>query len=91
MSRIKISLANVKSYFYLKHFTVNDALQEFDCSVAEYNDYIVNDALRSINDHIAFTWLLTERSTGKIAAYMSLIMDAVKLSFTEKEIGRAHV
>jgi hypothetical protein len=58
----------------------------FHCAVAEYNDYLVNDALRSMNDHIAFTWLLSERSTGKIAAYMSLIMDAIKLSFTEKEL-----
>lgn len=58
----------------------------FDCSIAEYNDYLINDALRSSDDHIALTWLLTERSTGKIAAYMSLIMDAIKLSFTEKEL-----
>jgi hypothetical protein len=39
-----------------------------------------------MNDHIALTWLLVERSSGKIAAYMSLIMDAIKLSFTEKEL-----
>jgi hypothetical protein len=39
-----------------------------------------------MHDHIALTRLLTERSTGKIAAYMSLIMDAIKLSFTEKEL-----
>jgi ribosomal protein S18 acetylase RimI-like enzyme len=38
-----------------------------------------------MDDHIALTWLLTERSTGKIATYMSLIMDAIKLSVTEKE------
>ena len=58
----------------------------FDCMVAEYNEYLIRDALRSMHDHIALTWLLTERSTGKIAAYMSLIMDAIKLSFTEKEL-----
>jgi hypothetical protein len=39
-----------------------------------------------MSDHIALTWLLTERSTGQIAAYMSLIMDAIKLSFAEKEL-----
>ena len=39
-----------------------------------------------MGDHIALTWLLAERSTGHIAAYMSLIMDAIKLSFTEKEL-----
>jgi hypothetical protein len=38
-----------------------------------------------MDDHIALTWLLSERSIGRIAAYMSLIMDAIKLSFTEKE------
>ncbi|GBU29553.1 hypothetical protein R84B8_03126 [Treponema sp. R8-4-B8] len=86
MSKIKISLDNVKSYFYLKPLKVNDVLQGFNCSLAEYNDYLINDALRSMNDHVALTWLLTEQLTGKIAAYMSLIMDAIKLSFSEKEL-----
>jgi hypothetical protein len=87
MSRIKISLANVKSYFYLEPLRVNSNLQDFNCSIVEeYNDYLENDALRSMNDHIALTWLLTERTTGRIAAYMSLVMDAIKLSFTEKEL-----
>jgi ribosomal protein S18 acetylase RimI-like enzyme len=58
----------------------------FNCSSSEYNDYLINDALRSQNDHIALTWLLTERSTGEIAAYMSLVMDAIKLSGAEKEL-----
>jgi len=86
MSRIKINLANVRSYFYLEPLRVNSDLHGFNCPVTEYNDYLVNDALRSMNDHIALTWLLTERTTGRIAAYMSLIMDAIKLSFTEKEL-----
>jgi hypothetical protein len=43
----------------------------FRCKIAEYNDYLANDAFRSMSDHIALTWLLTERSTGKVAAYMS--------------------
>ena len=58
----------------------------FSCSVDEYNEYLYKDALRSQNDHIARTWLLRERATGKIAAYMSLIADAVKLSTVEKEL-----
>jgi hypothetical protein len=60
--------------------------KDFDCAVVEYNNYLSHDAWRSMQDHVALTWLLTERSTGKIAAYMSLIMDAIKLSFTEKEL-----
>jgi hypothetical protein len=72
--------------FKLEPFTSQKSCAGFQCAVTEYNDYLVNDALRSIHDHIALTWLLTERSAGKIAAYMSLIMDAIKLSFTEKEL-----
>jgi hypothetical protein len=37
-------------------------------------EYLCKDALRSQNDHIARTWLLRERATGRIIAYMSLIM-----------------
>jgi len=59
---------------------------DFNCGLSEYNEYLLTDAARSMNDHVAYTWLLTERATGKVAAYMSLIMDAIKLSFTEKEL-----
>jgi hypothetical protein len=72
--------------FKLEPFIPQQKYGGFQCAVAEYNDYLANDALRSMHDHRALTWLLTERSTGKIAAYMSLIMDAIKLSFTEKEL-----
>jgi ribosomal protein S18 acetylase RimI-like enzyme len=72
--------------FKIEPFSPQKSCIGFQCVVAEYNDYLTNDALRSMHDHIALTWLLTERSTDKIAAYMSLIMDAIKLSFTEKEL-----
>jgi hypothetical protein len=72
--------------FKMESLTPAKSCKGFDCSIAEYNDYLLNDALRSMDDHIALAWLLTERSTGRIAAYMSLIMDAIKLSFTEKEL-----
>jgi hypothetical protein len=39
-----------------------------------------------MSSHIALTWLLRERATGIITAYMSLIADAIKLSVSEKEI-----
>jgi ribosomal protein S18 acetylase RimI-like enzyme len=35
---------------------------------------------------MALTWLFRERATGNIAAFMSLIADAIKLSTTEKEL-----
>ena len=86
MNKTKITLSNVKAFFYLEPFSSNKNIQAFECSIAEYNDYLVKDALRTMNDHIALTWLLTEQTTGKVAAYISLIMDAIKLSFTEKEL-----
>jgi hypothetical protein len=74
------------SLFKLEPLTPSTPLSHFMCIIAEYNEYLYQDALRSQDDHIARTWLLCERATGMIAAYMSLIMDAIKLSFTEKEL-----
>jgi ribosomal protein S18 acetylase RimI-like enzyme len=84
--QVKITHKNGGDYFHLRPLIPQQDYSGFQCPVSEYNDYLANDALRSMYDHIALTWLLTERSTGKIAAYMSLIMDAIKLSFTEKEL-----
>jgi ribosomal protein S18 acetylase RimI-like enzyme len=44
--------------------------------------------MRSRNDHIAFTWILRERSSDSLVAYMSLIADAIKLSLAEKELHK---
>ena len=86
MSKIHISLANVNRYFYLQPLSGKTVLQGFNCSVIEYSDYLVKDALRSMKDHIAKTWLLYEIKTDNVVAYMSLIMDSIKLSFSEKEL-----
>jgi ribosomal protein S18 acetylase RimI-like enzyme len=84
--RIQVKYKNAADYFCFQAFISPSACSSFDCGISEYNEYLMQDALRSMNDHIALTWLLSEHSTGKIAAYMSLIMDAIKLSFTEKEL-----
>jgi hypothetical protein len=85
-SRIKITTNNAGDYFYLEPLSPGKIPLPFKCQIAEYNDYLFQDAIRSKNDHIAKTWLLWELTTGKAVAYMSLIMDAIKLSFTEKEL-----
>jgi len=85
MSRpIRITSKNVTDYFYLEKLTPEKPPVFFVCPIDEYNDYLLHDAIRSLNDHVAKTWLLCEHKTGKIASYMSLIMDAIRLSFTEK-------
>ncbi|MCL2129913.1 MAG: hypothetical protein FWH35_06120 [Treponema sp.] len=88
MSRVNITLSNVKNYFYLELLSVNSKVDAFKCSIVEYNDYLINDAHRSMSDYIALTWLLTERKTDKIAAYMSLIMDAIKFLIMQFRILR---
>jgi len=85
-SRIAIDYRNGNTLFYFDQLTPGTMLDSFSCSISEYNDYLFKDALRSQNDHIALTWLLRERTTDSIAAYMSLIADAIKLSITEKEV-----
>ena len=84
--RIHVTLEDAFKYFYFQPLTKTLVCTDYNCGIPEYNEYLLNDALRSSNDHIAITWLFTERSTEKVAAYMSLIMDAIKLSFTEKEL-----
>jgi len=83
-NRIKVTTENVTDYFYLEKLTPERSFGSFLCPITEYNDYLIKDAIRSLKDHIAKTWLLCEQKTGKIAAYASLIMDAIKLSFNEK-------
>ena len=80
------SILTDKRFFSLEQLNEKISLTSFFCHIAEYNDYLFNEAARSQNDQMALTWLLRERSTGAIAAYMSLIADAIKLSATEKEL-----
>jgi len=86
MSRTVVNYQNGKNLFSIKQLSADTLLDGFSCHITVYNDYLFKDALRSQNDHVALTWLLRERTTGKIAAYMSLIADAIKLSAAEKEI-----
>jgi hypothetical protein len=83
---ISISRKNGNDFFRMEQLSPGDSLGDFSCSVEEYAEYLTQDALRSQNDHIALTWLLRERSTERLIAYMSLIADAIKLSVSEKEL-----
>jgi hypothetical protein len=73
-------------YFSLQRLQADALVEEFECRIGEYADYLREDASRAQNDHVAQTWLLVEMESGAIAAYMSLIADTVKLSTAEKEL-----
>ncbi|MDR2408603.1 MAG: GNAT family N-acetyltransferase, partial [Bacteroidales bacterium] len=83
---MKFSKTVGSTSFKLEQLDTDAPINVFSCSVEEYDEYLQKDAMRSQSDHVALTWLLRERSTGKIAAYMSLIADAIKLSVSEKEL-----
>jgi ribosomal protein S18 acetylase RimI-like enzyme len=82
----KKSIITHKRLFSLEQLTGKINLDSFSCSIDEYSEYLRNEALRSKNDQMALTWLFRERSSGAIAAYMSLIADAIKLLTPEKEL-----
>jgi hypothetical protein len=82
----KKSIITNKQFFFLEQLTGKIRLDSFFCSIEEYNEYLFQEAFRSQNDQMALTWLLFECSTGAIAAYMSLIADAIKLAAAEKEL-----
>ena len=80
------SILSDKKLFSLEQLNEKIRLDSFHCQIQEYNDYFFQEANKSQKDQMALTWLLRERSTGSIVAYMSLIADAIKLSTTEKEL-----
>ena len=82
----KKSILTDKRLFSLEQLRGRIHLNSFHCQIEEYNEYLFNEAAKSQNDQMALTWLLRERISGAIAAYMSLIADAIKLTATEKEL-----
>jgi hypothetical protein len=84
--RAAVDIKNGPSLFILEHLSPSDNVDPFDCSIREYNEYLIQEAQKAQNEFIAVTWLLHERKNGSIAAYMSLINDAIKLTATEKEL-----
>jgi hypothetical protein len=77
--RQEFAKTNRSDEFKIEPLSPAISCKGFKCTVVEYDNYLSHDALRSMNDHIALTWLLIERSSGKIAAYMPLIMDTNKI------------
>jgi hypothetical protein len=76
---MKFSKTVGSTAFKLEQLDSDTPVDNFVCSVEEYNVYLYEEAMRSQTDHAALTRLPRERSTGNIAAYMSLIADAIRL------------
>ncbi|GHV22432.1 N-acetyltransferase [Spirochaetia bacterium] len=85
---IVITKDNGETYFALERLAAGAPVGAFECRIGEYADYLQEDAFRAQADHVAQTWLLRERESHGVFAYMSLIADAVKLSTAEKELHK---
>ena len=83
---VVITEDNGDDYFAIERLAVGAPVGAFECRIGEYSAYLQEAALRAQADHVALTWLLREEVSGWIAAYMSLIADAVKLSTAEREL-----
>ena len=84
----KKSIIFDKRLFSLEQLKGKIRQDNFFCQIEEYNEYLFHEAARAQSDQMAITWLLCERTSGAIAAYMSLIADAIKLSASEKELHK---
>jgi ribosomal protein S18 acetylase RimI-like enzyme len=84
--RITVDHTNGHSLFVLSRLSAPVKTGEFECSIAEYDEYLTQEAWRAQSEFVAITWLLRGRNEDRITAYMSLINDAITLSSSEKEL-----
>jgi hypothetical protein len=85
-AKIVVNAGNGLTLFSSDRLVSPVGLDTFSSQLAEYNDWLAQEALRSQADLVAVTYLLHERETGATAAYMALVADAIKLSIAEKEL-----
>lgn len=74
-------------FFFLEKISASHNLKSFDCSTKEYNDFLKNDAILYQNKNVSFIYVLGEKKTGSILAYMSLGADSVTITDSEKKIS----
>ena len=84
--RIIVNHKNGPALFVLSRLSAPVKTGEFESPIIEYNEYLTHEAWRAQSEFVATSWLLRERDADHIAAYMSLINDAIKLSAGEKEL-----
>jgi len=82
---IFITPDNFNDYFIIEKLNVEHHIDGFDDDDEnEYTLFLRQDALKHQESHISNTFVLIERASLKIAAYISLVADAVTLQDDEK-------
>jgi hypothetical protein len=76
---------NYSNYFVIEKLNTSHRIGEFNGDYEnEYTVFLKQDALKHQESHISNTFLLVEKETGIVAAYISLIADAVTLQDDER-------
>lgn len=75
---------DILSQFRLERLSASSEIGSFYCCIEEYTQFLKEDSISYEDMHISNTWLLVEKSTKNVVAYMSIISDAIKLSGVEK-------
>ena len=82
---ILITPENHSNYFTIEKLNTNHRIGEFNSNnTNEYTLFLKQDALKHQKSHISNTFVLVEKESLTIAAYISIIADAVTLQDEER-------
>ena len=82
---ILITPENYGDYFAIEKLNASHRIGDFNSdNVNEYTLFLKQDALKHQGSHISNTFVLVETETLAVAAYISLIADAVTLLDEER-------
>lgn len=65
--------------FEIKKLGLDDCVSQFDCGDEDLNDFIINDAPLYRKTLLAITYILQNRTTGKVVAYFSVANDRISI------------
>jgi hypothetical protein len=75
----------------LVSFNEKYSLQNFDCGIPDYNNFLIHDARKYIELGISSVHLLIETGTDFILGYIALLTDSFLLDDEEKESLKLNV
>jgi hypothetical protein len=82
---ILITPENFSNYFIIEKLNAEHRIGDFNGdNINEYTLFLKQDALKHQESHISNTFVLIETESKSVAAYISLIADAVTLKDEEK-------
>lgn len=85
---MSIDIRERPEFVSIEKLSTGSPIESFSCSIDEYNTFLREEALPFQSFLITNTYLLIERESHEIVAYISLIADSLKLSSSEKDSSK---